>query len=545
MRRALITLSSGDEYKKIAELTHSSMKDYAGRIKADFIDLGNEIENSKEPHWLKFEIYKYFQKYDRILWLDTDLLVRDDCPDMFEFVPKNKIGIFEEGKYAPRGEYMKRGMDVYGISFKWDGKYFNTGVMVLSKCHARLFIPPSKKLKDSKTFISGGMLYTFLGEQTYLNIQLLSDEVFKENIFELNYRYNRMTLMDSLTGEPRHASFIIHYAGCPSKELMIETIEKDKKEWEEASSDYSYKKNIVFSVSGGLGDQVCAEPVIRYCRNKFYPEDNVVILTHFPTLFKHLNLPTYKPDHEFDLSKGPYSVLDVYPGTDKPIWRVLSNSLVNATDFESISVCGRILPDEDKRIYLRPNSNSRNEITNIISLDEARNLVLVHPGNGYKAKSFPVEWWNKVIKGLIEKNIKVGLIGKTISEKQGYLNVDCIDGVIDFRDFLSLDGLMFLISLAQVLVSNDSAPVHIAGAFDNWIVLIATMKHPDHVLPYRCKSKYFKAKSLYKRLTIDDESINSSGVSLALTKDSIEEYLPDAQKVIGTIESIYKEGEKC
>lgn len=535
---AVITLALGDDYKKIADLTHSSIKSYADKIEADFIDLSDHIKANDEPHWNKFILYKYFQKYDRILWLDSDLLVRDDCPNMFDFVPIEKIGIFEEGKYISRGEYIKGGMNAYNILFEWDGRYFNTGVMVLSKCHARLFSPPPDGVRKSKNFISNGMLYTFLGEQTYLNIRILTDDVFKNNIFELNYKFNRMTLLDEITGEPRHASYIIHYAGCPSKDTMLDIIEKDKKEWADSSPDYKYRKNIVFSVCGGLGDQVCAEPVIRYCKDNLYPNDNLFILTHFPTLFKHLELPTYKFNHKFDLSKGPYSVRHLYPDTNRPIWKILTNAMINTTDFGSISACGRILPDKDKTIHLEPYLNSIFEIINILPLDEVKKLILIHPGKGYEAKSFSIEWWNELLSELLKRNLKIGLIGKRINDKQGYLDIACPDGVVDFRDFLSLDGLMTLIGLTKILVSNDSAPVHIAGAFDNWIVLIPTMKHPDHVLPVRKGNRYYKAIALYKKLTVEDIPINSDATRLNLIEHNIEDYIPNVGKVVDSINEI-------
>lgn len=537
---AIITMAIGKDYERIAKLTYPSIRNYAEKINADFINLEEDCSEIKDPHWKKFCLYKYFQKYDRILWLDSDLIIRDDCPNLFEFVPENRIGIFEEGKYISRGEYIKGGIDIYKIPFEWDGRYFNTGVMVLSKCHARLFTPPSKEIKESKNFVSGGMIYTFLGEQTYLNIRILTDDVFSESIFELNYRFNRMTLMDEITGEPRHTSYIIHYAGCPSKDLMEETIEKDLKEWKKSDPNYIYKKNIVFSVSGGLGDQVCAEPVIRHCKNKLFPDDNLYILTHFPTLFKHLKLPTYKPDYKFNFSEGPYNVRYLYPDTNHPIWKILTNAMINTTDFASISACGRILPDEDKTIHLEPYSQGLFEVLNIISLEEMKDLVLIHPGNGYRAKSFPIEWWNGLIKSLLDKEMKIGLIGKTINEKQGYLKVDCPEGVIDFRDFLSLDGLMTLIGFAKILVTNDSAPVHIAGAFDNWIVLIPTMKHPDHILPVRNGNRYYKAIALYKKLTVDDVPKETDAMRLNLAVDNIKEYLPDTEKVIEQVLYINK-----
>ena len=532
---AIVTLSIGSNYRKTAELTHPSIKEYAKKINADFIDLSTLFKDNEHPHWCKLYLYTLLQEFERIIWMDSDIIVRDDCPDLFKIVPKEKIGIFEEGSHSPRSEFMLAGMNAYKEFFKWNGQYFNTGVMVLSKKHARLFIKPSEELIRSEVTLTNGAIQPLLGEQTYLNIKLLNDTYLSKNIFELNYRFNRMELMDKILGEHRRASYIVHYAGCPSQDLLLKLIQKDLEAWKKETPNYIYKKKIVLSVSGGLGDQVCGEPVVRYFKDKLFPNDNVTILTHFPEIFKHLKLPTYPHEHIFDFTKGPYNIRYVYPDTTKPIWRFLSNSTINTTEFGGISTCNRILPDKDKRIYLEPSFNSLNEISDIVPNEIAKELILLHPGYGYEAKTFPVEWWNQVIHGLLEKGKQVGLIGKTIDNDRGYLNVDCPDGVVDFRDFLSLDGLMTIIGMARILISNDSAPVHIAGAFDNWIILIPTLKHPDHVLPFRYGYKYYKARALYKRLTIEDYSEKTSGQRLDLLSEDIMKYIPTPQEVIDCV----------
>ena len=533
MKEAIVTAAIGEKYQQIKELTHSSISFYAEKIEADFIVLDNE--NKQNPHWNKFKLYKLLQKYDRILWLDSDLIIREDCPDLFSIIPYDKIGLFEEGRFVSREEYIKGGMGAYNFNFEWNGKYYNTGVMLISKYHAQLFAPIDDKIIDSNQFVSKGMIYSFLGEQTFLNLRLLSNDILSKNVFDLNHKFNRMTLMDAVTGEPRQAAYVIHYAGCPSLDLMLDLIQKDLKIWERDRPDYNYKKNIVLSFSGGLGDQVCGEPIARYYKTKLFPIDNLIILTHFPEIFQHLDIPIYKPDHKFDFGEGPYSVREVYPRTNQPIWNIITNSLINATDFGSIAACGRILPDENRGIYLEPNDQGMREISSLIDLEELKNYILIHPGKGFFAKSFPAQWWDQIIQGLLDNGFKIGVIGKKISDTQGYIDISKNENIIDFRDFLSLNGLFAIIKYAKVLVTNDSAPVHIAGAFDNWIVLIPTMKHPDHVLPYRKGDRHYKTKVLYKKLTVDDSYHYSGGQRLDQFLGDLEDYLPNTKQVVSTI----------
>ena len=49
-----------------------------------------------------------------------------------------------------------------------------------------------------------------------------------------------------------------------------------------------------------------------------------------------------------------------------------------------------------------------------------------------------------------------------------------------------------------MLISNDSAPIHIAGATDIWIVGVYTAKHPAFVIPYRKGSQSYKTIQVQK-----------------------------------------------
>ena len=120
------------------------------------------------------------------------------------------------------------------------------------------------------------------------------------------------------------------------------------------------------------------------------------------------------------------------------------------------------------------------------------------------------------------------------------MDMDC-EGVIDLRNLLNLRELITLISQAKLLISNDSAPVHIAEAFDNWIFLIPSCKHPDHILPYREGGQYHKAKVFYKRLTCDDinstpTNLDGAGVDIIST-GNILDYLEDPKVIVQAVDT--------
>jgi ADP-heptose:LPS heptosyltransferase len=169
-------------------------------------------------------------------------------------------------------------------------------------------------------------------------------------------------------------------------------------------------------------------------------------------------------------------------------------------------------------------------------------MILVHAGLGWDTKTFPKIWWEEVVNALVGKGCNVGLIGKRVNDEHGYVDIDLPEGVVDFRDKLSMKGLIALIANAPVLVTNDSLPLHIAGAFDNSIVLIPTCKRADCLLPYRKGSIYHKAVSVCKK-TIDDDNMFSPTAEIGWKiggwqigkfkgEHTIEEYLPDPQEVV-------------
>ena len=168
-------------------------------------------------------------------------------------------------------------------------------------------------------------------------------------------------------------------------------------------------------------------------------------------------------------------------------------------------------------------------------------MVLIHPGRGWETKTFPVTWWEEVIRGIRAAGMKVGLIGKEVNDQHGYVPVNCeVD--VDFRDKISVKGMIALIAHSPLLITNDSVPVHIAGAFDNKIILLPSCKHPDRILPYRNGTQYYKAKALFKKILDDDHVVTPTsmigwkmgGWQIGTFKPghTIEEYIPEPKQVI-------------
>ena len=217
--------------------------------------------------------------------------------------------------------------------------------------------------------------------------------------------------------------------------------------------------------------------------------------------------------------------------------------LCHTVDYISMSLIKRTLPIVDKQSFFEVSNDDLANMSRLIPEKDFGKLVLVHAGKHWDSKTFPPKWWQSVIDGLSRKGLIVCLIGKTqpgdppdyIEGARGTVDVRCPKNGYDMRNLLTLGELAALISKTNVLISNDSAPIHLAGSFDNWIILIPSCKHPDHILPNRNNSIYYKTKALYKKLILNEiESrptfIYSSSVDVEV-KDW-NKYLPTANDVI-------------
>ncbi len=533
MKNLLLTVSLGPLYKQLERITHPTIASYAKKIGADFIsideshELSNDIKIKQDLYFTKLNaINKYFSKYKRIAFIDTDIIIREDAPNIFDVVDEDKIGIFNEGKYANRSEFSHLCKSLKVDLDNWKGTYYNTGVMVIPRRYANLFKSPE-------------FYQNFTNEQPYLNIIFHTEKV---DIQMLHYDFNRMELIDKFIGISRLNSYFVHYAGAP-EELIVGLIQKDINTWSVDSPNFTYRRDILIEVSGGMGDQFCSEPVIRWIK-KLYPNDRITIITHFKRLFLHIDDISIYEYKDFKGLGEDVIPLKMYtcPSEDHSK-HDLSHALFHPTDFSSLSMIKRTLPNIDKTYNVSINPDDISSVLGKIGTT-TKPTILIHAGKWWPSKTLPIHWWQKVVDLLSEEFTPI-LIGKTIDKKQGFQDIDCPDGGVDLRDITTLDELIALISITPCLLSNDSSPIHLAGAFDNWIVVIPTCKHPDHILPWRNGTQNYKTKSLYKKLIIDDLEIRHTEFSTDtidfLPKDKkIDEYLPEPEEVFNEICSIYK-----
>ena len=161
------------------------------------------------------KLYELHNEYDRILCLDSDIIINPHAPNIFEYVPEDKIGsVLEDTVIEERIQDRRqsiRNVQEHWDDIGWKEKYIQTGVFMTSKMHRDIFQPV-----DGQYWTGRGSGDIHLGYQ----IHKLGYE-----IFEMDFKYNHTGLYSEPRGgnHRRSGSYFVHYAGgSGSKKMLIQ-----------------------------------------------------------------------------------------------------------------------------------------------------------------------------------------------------------------------------------------------------------------------------------------------------------------------------------
>lgn len=211
MKLAIATRSDSGS-KHWAEMTHPIIKKFAQKWGADFIILSEDfnptpglVESEKWPFMYRIvKIAELLETYDRILSLDTDLIINKSCPNIFDVVPEDMVGTHLQD-WGPLTEfhrnYFKAIQKEWG-DVGWKEGYPNSAVMVVSRQHKQIFSPgPTGVYWTGEGWddIHFGWWFHKLGIK----------------IFNLDYKFNHVDYFSKpeYGSLNRFNSHIIHWAG--------------------------------------------------------------------------------------------------------------------------------------------------------------------------------------------------------------------------------------------------------------------------------------------------------------------------------------------
>ncbi len=208
-RKAIVTIAIGEHGEEMAKITHPLMRAYAEYTGAEFIVIDKPffLDRFGKHTYEKLNCYKLLEEYERIIFLDSDILISLGSPDLFEIVPESVFGASNEYFYPMR----ERDISLTQIELgpiEWEHPYFNAGMMVFSKAHKELFNPEDPDLQHWVFSDFRNNHVNLLNDQPYFNYKL--NKIGYEFI-DLGTKFNLTRAIRDT--KIRFRAYFIHYAG--------------------------------------------------------------------------------------------------------------------------------------------------------------------------------------------------------------------------------------------------------------------------------------------------------------------------------------------
>ena len=151
--KKILLLSSfiGSYFKKIGSVSEPAMKCYCKKYEIDLIKL-EELFEHLDPAWVRLECEKFLKEYDYVIYIDADVLIKENSPNILDFINEDTdswdIYGFNE-THTPKQKFVDRiykyaeniGYDTSLLNY--DGSYYiNSGCVVYNKGFLRYFEEP-------------------------------------------------------------------------------------------------------------------------------------------------------------------------------------------------------------------------------------------------------------------------------------------------------------------------------------------------------------------------------------------------------------------
>lgn len=183
----LVTMAFGEPQEEILDLTIDNMKMYCHRFGFDFYRiqerkyLKDNNNNILCPYMEKFQIKNILEQYDYVLWVDSDVLIKKHCQNIFDNV-NNKKGVFAVYDNRDNKCIYNKEIDIIQECLGyvgWESGYFNNGVFIVSKEYKNIFNNPEKR-NESKHISH---------DQTLMNYNVIKNKV---PFYLLNSKWNKI-----------------------------------------------------------------------------------------------------------------------------------------------------------------------------------------------------------------------------------------------------------------------------------------------------------------------------------------------------------------
>lgn len=166
----------------------------------------------------------------------------------------------------------------------------------------------------------------------------------------------------------------------------------------------------------------------------------------------------------------------------------------------NLELAGFNSSDSDWRILpiINPSAEVITKVDNIISTKRLKNFVTIAPGSVWATKRYPQEYFKQVVEHLINLNIMVVIIGSKDEFEICSSISNFKEQAVNLAGELNLIESIQLLKHSKLLISNDSAPTHLAMCADIPTITIYCSTVPEFgFYPYNNKSQYIGVSDLH------------------------------------------------
>ena len=113
MKKAIVTISLGKRFERmVKQYCYANWKYYADKYGYELIIIDKTLDESERGKsrcaaWQKCLVLSqdWSKNYDRIVWIDTDIIINPNSLDVIENVPLEKIGAVDEFSFPTKQDY--------------------------------------------------------------------------------------------------------------------------------------------------------------------------------------------------------------------------------------------------------------------------------------------------------------------------------------------------------------------------------------------------------------------------------------------------------
>jgi hypothetical protein len=149
--RCVVTVATGKEFRAILDVTRPSIRAYAEKCNADFIELTNETAT-----WWGFEKFRtqhFVRQYDETVFIDADCVINPSAPSIFG--RDELIAMHDDYQFLNRTDWIDSERSeierTSGVACERRPTCLNSGVVYCRKDAEDLWSPPSESIVTSHT----------------------------------------------------------------------------------------------------------------------------------------------------------------------------------------------------------------------------------------------------------------------------------------------------------------------------------------------------------------------------------------------------------